>query len=48
MSSEKSLIEHLLDSWEGEKSAGRNPNLSVICYETPELLPQLQQADSSL
>lgn len=42
MSSEKSLIEQLLDRWEDEKLAGRHPDLSAICAEHPELLPQLQ------
>ena len=42
MSSEKSLIEQLLDRWEDEKAAGHSPDLSALCSDHPDLLPQLQ------
>lgn len=43
MSSEKSLIEQLLDQWEDEKAAGRSPDLSALCSDHPDLLPQVQE-----
>lgn len=43
MSSEKSLIDELLDRWDDEQAAGRVPDLSRLCNDHPELLPRLQE-----
>jgi serine/threonine protein kinase len=43
MSSEKSLIEQLLDRWEDQKAAGHSPDLSALCSDHPDLLPQVQE-----
>ena len=43
MSSEKSLIEQLLDRWEDEKAAGTSPDLAALCSDHPDLLPLVQE-----
>ena len=43
MNPDQSLINELLDRWDEERSAGRQPDLQRLCQDHPEALPVLRE-----
>ncbi len=43
MNPDQSLIDELLDRWDEERSAGRQPDLQRLCQDHPEALPVLRE-----